>query len=256
MANRTMEVIRRVFNWAIAEEIAQVKANPCLQMSPPGGRKTSRERALSESEVKAFWEKLHDAGITPSLKLALRFILVTAQRKGEVAGARWDEIDEDARVWTISAERSKNGLAHRVPLSDLAVRLLDNARELAGKSAFVFPSAIGTRPIAAGALNKAVHRTRERFGILAFTPHDLRRTAATQMASMGIPRLTIGKVLNHVEEGVTSVYDRYAYDAEKRQALEAWAQRLADLVGNSPIRGPAGEVEERSDRQTAPAAAR
>lgn len=139
----------------------------------------------------------------------------------------------------------------------MAKRLLDDARELAGKSAFLFPSPIGTRPIAAGALNNAVHRTREeRFGISAFTPHDLRRTAATQMASIGIPRLTIGKVLNHVEEGVTSVYDRYAYDAEKRQALEAWAHRLADLVGISPIRRYAREVQERSDNRTAPAGER
>lgn len=89
LANRTMEVVRRVFNWAIAEEVAQVTANPCVRMLPPGGKNTSRERALSNSEVRAFWEKLGDAGITPSLKLALRFILVTAQRKGEVANAQW-----------------------------------------------------------------------------------------------------------------------------------------------------------------------
>jgi integrase len=171
------------------------------------------------------------AGITPTLKLALKFILVTAQRKGgEVAGARWDEVN-DRRVRIIPAGRSKNGLAHRVPLSDLAMRLLSEAWELAGKSVFVFPSSLGNRPISAGGLNNVVHRMREVFGVAAFTPHDLRRTAATQMASMGIPRLTISKVLNHGDEGVTSVYDRYAYDAEKRQALDDWASRLSAIAG-------------------------
>jgi integrase len=247
MANRTMEVIRRVLNWAIAEEIAQVEANPCLRMPPPGGRKTSRERALSDREVKTFWKKVDGAGITPTLKLALKFILVTAQRKGEVAGARWDEVN-DRQFWTVPAGRSKNGLAHRVPLSDLAVRLLEEAWELAGKSVFVFPSSLGNRPISAGGLNNAVHRMREVFGIAAFTPHDLRRTAATQMASMGIPRLTISKVLNHVDEGVTSVYDRYAYDAEKRQALDDWASRLSAIAGIANCQGQQALRPDESER--------
>lgn len=231
MANRTFEVVRCVFNWAMREEVGAIIANPCAQMAPPGGEESSRERALSDAEVRAFWGRINDAKITRGVGLALRFILVTAQRKGEVAGARWEEIDHDAAVWTIPADRSKNGLAHRVPLSALALEFLAEAKPLADQSPFVFPSPRLNRPVTAGALNNAAFRSRTTFGVGAFTPHDLRRTAATQMASMGAPRLTVGKVLNHIEAGVTSVYDRYAYDIEKRKALDAWARRLTEIVG-------------------------
>ena len=249
MANRTFEVVRGVFNWAMREEVAGITVNPCTQMRPPGGEEASRERALSDAEIMAFWTRLDDTGTTPAIRLALRLILVTAQRKGEVACARWEEIDRDAAVWTIPGDRSKNGLAHRVPLSPLALSVLDEAKRLAGKSPFVFPSSMTNRAVAAGALNNAVHRSLKTLGVAAFTPHDLRRTAATQMASMGIPRLTVGKVLNHVEPGVTSIYDRYAYDLEKRQALDAWARRLAEIVGIAEPQLNVASLDERR-RQT------
>lgn len=245
MANRTLEVVRGVFNWAMREEVGAIITNPCAQMAPPGGEESSRERALSDAEVKAFWGRINKAKITRGIGLALRLILVTAQRKGEVASARWEEIDHDAAVWTIPADRSKNGLAHRVPLSTLALELLAEAKALAGHSSFVFPSPHLNRPVTAGALNNAAFRSRATFGIGPFTPHDLRRTAATQMASMGVPRLTVGKVLNHIEAGVTSVYDRYAYDIEKRQALDAWAHRLSEIVGRTEPERNVASLDER-----------
>jgi len=86
------------------------------------------------------------------------------------------------------------------------------------------------RPIARHALARALYREREVLGLEPFTPHDLRRTAASHMASMGISRLVISKILNHVETGITAVYDRHSYDAEKREALEAWAAKLRDII--------------------------
>jgi integrase len=268
LANRTLEVVRQTFNWALREEIGDIAVNPCLRMPRPGGDETSRERVLSDAEIALFWERLDGAGMSQGTKVALRLVLATGQRKGEVAAARWEEIDESAKVWTIPAERSKNGLAHRVPLSRLALSLFDEVRELAdvcrdrssgsvcrdpganpraigttdeahgargARTGFVFPSLVGVRPVAAGALNNALYRTRGCFGIGRFTPHDLRRTAATQMASMGISRLIIGKVLNHVEPGVTSIYDRHGYDVEKRAALDAWAGRLSAILSPRAI---------------------
>jgi len=244
-ANRTLEVVRGMFNWAMREEIAGITVNPCAQMQPPSEEK-ERERALSDAEIAAFWSRLDATGITPAIRLALRFVLVTAQRKGEVAAAQWQDIDLDAAVWTIPADRSKNGLAHRVPLSPLAIGILAEAKKLAGRSRFVFASPVTGRAVGVATLGNALRRESKTFGIEAFTPHDLRRTAATQMASTGIPRLTIGKVLNHVEPGVTSVYDRHGYDLEKRQALDAWARRLSEIVG---IGEPATNVASLDDRR-------
>jgi integrase len=154
-------------------------------------------------------------------------MLLTAQRGGEVLGMRWAEVDFSDGCWTIPEERSKNGLSHRVPLSKPALALLEKERLLRGESSWVFPSASGLSPLAG--IQKAIQRVRRRAGI-DLRGHDLRRTAASNMASMGIPRLVIARVLNHVETGVTAVYDRHSYDREKREALEAWGRRLEEIV--------------------------
>ncbi len=242
MANRTLEVIRAVFNWALREEVGDLAANPCAQMLPPGGAEPSRERALTEAEIATLWTALDGVPVAAGQRLALRLILVTGQRKGEVATARRAEIDRAAAVWTIPAARSKNGIAHRVPLSPLALTLIDQAEALAGQAPWLFPSPRSDRPVTPNALNNALYRHRAAFGIAAFTPHDLRRTAATAMAGLGIPRVTLGKVLNHVEPGVTAIYDRHGYDLEKRRALDAWGARLAEIVGIAPT--AAGNVIE------------
>ena len=148
-------------------------------------------------------------------------------------------------VWTIPPEHVKNEKTHRVPLSALAVSLIQAAQALAGESEWLFPSPRGYVPVAGQAVNQALNRAlmpppkRPKAAKLAqkpairlsgVTPHDLRRTAASQMAGLGINRLIISKVLNHVETGVTAIYDRHGYDAEKRRALDAWGARLQGIT--------------------------
>ena len=142
----------------------------------------------------------------------------------------WDEIDGD--WWTIPAEKSKNGLAHRVPISDLAKTILAgvNGDE---RRVWVFPSPTLPRSHVANQ-HGAVVAIRKATG-LDFQPHDLRRTAASLMAGLGIQRLTIGKVLNHAEPGITSVYDRYGYDREKQGALKAWSKELERIVSGEKV---------------------
>lgn len=228
-ATATFKVIRRMFNYAVSRDIVPV--SPCSGLAAPA-RPSQRDRVLSATELRAFWSALEDVPISPGMRLALRLQLVTAQRKGEIVGATWNEFDLAGHWWTIPADRSKNGLPHRVPLSDLAISLLEQARKHAGASRWVFPSSSGDRPMIATAPNKAFLRHREALGFtnVQTTPHDLRRTAASQMTSIGIPRLVVAKVLNHAEVGVTAVYDRHSYDNEKRQALEAWARKLSSIV--------------------------
>jgi len=240
-ANRTLAVIRKMFNFALSRDI--VPATPCTKIPAPS-QENRRDRVLTQDEIKAFWNGLDKADMTEGSKLALKLQLLTAQRKGEVAQARWDEFDLEHGWWTIPAERSKNKLPHRVPLSPQALEVLREIKKLSRETHWLFPSPRklvtntddGTpqpvcRPITPESLDRAVRNNIDKLGGTHFTPHDLRRTAASMMAGMGTPRLVVKKVLNHAESDVTAIYDRHSYDAEKRKALNAWGRKLAAILG-------------------------
>ena len=144
---------------------------------------------------------------------------------------KWADIADG--WWTIPAEVAKNGLTHRVPLSAQSTALLAQVHAITGSSLYVFASPRKSlAPITA--IQKAAERIAKKAGV-DFVPHDLRRTAASCMTSMGISRLVVSKILNHVESGITAVYDRHSYDAEKRQALEAWGQRVEEILQASAV---------------------
>jgi integrase len=138
-----------------------------------------------------------------------RLRLITAQRGGEVAAMEAREIDLAGGWWTIPGYKSKNGLAHRVPLMPMALKILGQQLPRTGELGYLFPAprAKGQSPTSKFGLTKATERIRKRTGIKDFKAHDLRRTASSLMTGMGIPRLTVAKILNHVEPGVTAVYD-------------------------------------------------
>jgi integrase len=226
-ANRTLAVVRRMFNWAAAPDRAMVPqgSNPCRGLERPAPER-QRERVLSADELRALWQALD--GETLEIASLFRLYMLTAQREAEVRTLRWADVDLAARWWTIPAARAKNGRAHRVPLSPEAVEILHTQLALRTASAWIFPSerTRGCR----GRPYKAMHRLRRRSAISDFTPHDLRRTAASHMTSLGVPRLVVMKLLNHTERGVTAAYDRYGYDREKVEAVILWAQRLGEIV--------------------------
>jgi integrase len=235
MANRTLAVVRKMFNFAIERDCIDV--NPC-HMVKRVVRERPRDRVLSEDEVRAVWSALDDEHQVMAALVRLR--LLTAQRGGELQGATWEEVDLVGGWWTIPSDRSKNGLSHRVPLSPQALRIFkelhayrestrrpneDGDMEL---SPWVFPSTRKTGPHVHHA-QKAFERLVARSGV-KFRGHDLRRTAASLMVGGGVPRLVVSKILNHVETGVTAVYDRHSYDPEKRAALDYWGARLEQIV--------------------------
>jgi integrase len=219
LANRTLEIMRRIYNWGIEEE--RVEYNPCIGIEP--FPEQSRDRVLSEDEIRALWKALDEQ--PEAVRARFRLLLLTAQRYGEVRQMRWADVADD--WWTIPSEFAKNRLSHRVPLSDLALSIIESMRELAGGGTWVFPSPVSDGPIHTD--DKRVITLRKASGV-SFTPHDLRRTAASYMTSMGISRFTVGRVLNHVETSVTATYDRHSYDAEKRAALSSWAARLEEII--------------------------
>lgn len=244
MANRTLAVIRRMFNFAMERDI--ISASPCMSVKAPASE-NQRDRVLSIEEIRAFWHGLDGEnmnGVSPYIKLALKLELVTAQRKNECCAAAWEEIDMEEGWWTIPGEKTelrlhhgveeglaKNKLPHRVPLTALAIEILRAAKALSGDSPWVFPSHRTSRPITPPAINHALRLRRESLGI-AFIPHDLRRTAASQIASIGFGAV-VDKILNHKDNRVTAVYDRHSYDREKRQALEAWGRKLKTIISGT-----------------------
>jgi integrase len=179
-----------------------------------------------------------------SCQRIIRICLVTGQRVGEVAGIARHEVDWSAREWRLSGERTKNGHPHVVPLSDLALELLKEAFADADGLRFAFPC--GDGPLTPHAVARTILRANEvseerplgRFGIASWSAHDLRRTALTGMARLGIPPIVLGHVANHrstTRAGTTlSVYSQYGYDREKREALELWAARLRAITGPAP----------------------
>jgi integrase len=161
----------------------------------------------------------------------VKLLALTGQRRDEVARMEWAEIDFGRRSWTLPRERVKTDQAHEVPLSDAAVAILEAAPRIAG-SAYVFTTA-GDAPIS------GYSKSKRRLDVLlptdmpAWRLHDLRRTAASGMARLGVNLPVIEKVLNHASgsfAGIVGVYQRHSFGDEKRAALNIWGEHVASLV--------------------------
>jgi integrase len=213
-ANRLLSLISKIFTWALDEEI--IGASPAVRLKRPS-EEHERERSLSAEEIKILWPAFTALGYP--FGHALKFLLVTGQRRGEVAGMKWSEINGGG--WTLPGSRSKSKQGHRVPLSSLA---LDVLRESPRVGEYVF-TARGGRIDGWDAAKQRLAAP-----IAPWRIHDLRRTFATHLRSLGVDRLVVSKLLNHAEAGITRIYDRYALDAERDAAMEKWAQRLREII--------------------------
>jgi integrase len=241
-ANRTLAAIRKLFNWALQRGI--IEATPIALVEMPGAEH-KRERALSADEVRTIWAAAGELGYP--FGLFFRMALATGQRREEVAGMRWADVNESERIWTLPSEMTKAARAHVVPLSPLALELLAEAKEMADQllakpenaklRAYVFTTR-GDRPISGYSkaklrLDKAsatVCQAEELPLLEPWTIHDLRRTVGTGLGRLGVSRFIIARVLNHADRTVTGIYDRHEYLEEKRHALEAWGRYLGNLT--------------------------
>lgn len=229
-ANRLLAITGKMFNWAIGRGI--LENSPC-HLVPRPVPENRRDRVLTQDELITFWQNLPQLKILEPVKLALQLMLVTGQRKGEVLTVEKENLDFKTNWWTIPAEKAKNGLSHRVPLSPLAIDLFNRAINLSQDSRWVFASPYKKKTdghINPQSINHGLRKNIDKLNIGNFVPHDLRRTAASYMTGMGIPRLVVKKILNHVESDITAVYDRHSYDREKREALETWGYKLEEII--------------------------
>lgn len=237
-ANRVHALLKQLFDWSAAKDL--IPASPMAGVERPGGAERPRSRVLTADEISAFWSKLDTADMAELTRLALKLLLVTAQRRGEITFAKWSHFDLDAELWTIPVELLKSSHArreapepHQVPLSALALDVLAKLQAISGENVYVLPAYADKKksaPYSERVLSRAVRENEKHFDIPHFTPHDLRRTAASFMTKLGIPRLHVEKVLNHSTGDIAEVYDRHDYLPEKRAALERWAAHLSEII--------------------------
>jgi integrase len=232
-ANRVLAAVRVLFNWALSRGV--IEASPAAGVKAPGAE-TARERVLSEDELREVW-RAADAAPYPFGPF-FKLLILTAQRRDEVAGMCWSEIDEARALWTIPGERAKNGRAHEVPLSTPALDILRSIPRLDGSDQ-VFTTN-GRTPISGFSKAKARLDHASGVGLIErdeWRVHDIRRSVTTFMAETGIAPHVVDKLLNHVSgsiHGVAAVYNRHGYTDERRRALDAWANRLAAIVDSEP----------------------
>jgi len=224
VANQTLAAVSAIFSWGVKEEI--VAANPCKLVERNKTR--SRERVLSESELPAFWKAFDD--LDPERAAALRMILLTGQRPGEIGSMRREHIKDG--WWEMPGEPvpniwpgTKNGAAHRVWLSKPVRALLAESGE--GAAGFVFT---GGRGSAIQGLDGAMRMIVNKLGAERATPHDLRRTFSTTVTGLGFGRDALNRVTNHKDGGIASVYDRHGYAEENKRVMEIVAAKLMTLA--------------------------
>jgi integrase len=227
-AMRSFEDLRAMLRWAVSR--GDLDHNPIEGMRKPPGSKP-RERVLSDDEIRALWNGLPTAlARSEQCQRIIKLCLVTGQRVGEVAGMNRAELDLKRALWNIPGARTKNGHPHSVPLSPLAVELIEK-----GEGECIFANSDGEGALPGAAVARTITRAQDRFGIAQWSAHDLRRTALTGMAKLGVAPIVLGHIANHrttTKAGMTlSVYVQHAYEKEKREALELWADRLAGIIG-------------------------
>jgi integrase len=239
MANRNLAAVRKLFNWCLARDVIQI--SPCSLIEPPAPER-SRDRILTDDELRLVWNAA-GADASPFGPL-VKLLILTGQRLAEVGGMRWDEVDLANKLWTLPAERVKNGERHEVPLSDAALGILTALPRIKTTKGFVFTTtrdaAVSGFSRAKDSLDAAVEAslTNDAKPPEHWTFHDLRRTLASGMARLGIQLPVIEKVLNHSSgsfRGIVGVYQRHSYADEKRNALDAWASFVQSTVsGKKP----------------------
>jgi integrase len=247
-ARNTMKFARQMFKYACRQEWAEIQPFIEITESVPKIAPKADERHLDDDEIVKAWDEITKSSSSHEVKRALKLILVTAQRPGEVAQLHRNQIK--GRWWTIPSEvAGKNEREHRVYLTDTALELIGNGK------GYIFASESGKKGHVSGnTLSQAINRgyltdevvkvvgnrkikarKEPYFGMKPWSPHDLRRTARTNMARVGVLDEVGEEVVNHIKPGVVGVYNKYRYDKEKKDALLKWEGLLLEILNNKPV---------------------
>ena len=224
--NKVSKVLQSMFAFAVSRSI--METNPCSDIVV-FNEDAPKERILKADEIRKIWFGLEKTIMSESMRSVLKFLLVTGQRNGEVAGAKWEEFNIRSKWWTIPGTRTKNKKSHQVFLTPMVIDLLGQVK----RHGWVFPSGkdkhISPRSVSLAIRNNTEKRTQQKstygdfFKVGQFVPNDLRRTAAALMAEAGVDEAPIAKVMNQAPSDRTR-------DPEIRQALEVWEKKLQTIL--------------------------
>ena len=228
VANKTLKVLQSMFSFAVSRSI--LKLSPCADMEIQN-KDSPKVRVFKSGEIRKIWFGLENAKMSERMKSILKLLLLTGQRNGEVAGAKWEEFNLREKWWTIPGTRTKNKKRHQVFLTPMVIDILGQPK----KHGWVFPSGkdkhIAPRAVSLSIRNNSENKNQSRqnsaycdfFRVGQFTPNDLRRTAATLMEEAGVDEKIIDKVLNQSTKSNTR-------DPEIRQALQSLEQKLQEIL--------------------------
>jgi integrase len=227
-----------MLGWALDEGLIEKNPAACVKMP---AQKVERERALGDEEIRPFWFACDRIG-WPFGPVA-QLLLLTGQRRDELACSTWSEFDFNSQTWTLPSERTKNGRTHIVHLSGLAIEILEKLPHLASKKGWIFTTGLGGADTPVSGFGRGRERIAATMAEMSgevvahFTLHDLRRSAATGMAALGVAPHVVDKILNHSSGkigGVAKIYNRFEYIPERKAALDAWAQHVESLIRPAP----------------------
>jgi integrase len=237
-ANRVLRTLKKLFAYAV--EQSHIATNPVtMTIKGAGGREESRERNLSLDEIRTVLNEFATTNARTSwqVKNIVKLLLLTVQRPGEVCSMEWRHLNLDTGIWSLPKESTKSERAHTVHLSAQAIAILTEIQPLTGGDRYVFTSdKDNKRHIETRSLSQALRKrlvASDLRNMEPFTPHDLRRTATSRMADMGIAPHVLEKIQSHIMTGVMGVYNRADYFAERKEALVRWGNRIEQLANSS-----------------------
>lgn len=242
VANRALAHMKVFFGWALDRDI--IPSDPTDRVKKPT-RETSRERVLTDNELRAFWVAAGAMGYP--FGQAFKLLALTAQRRDEIASLQWSEINTDKARIELAGSRYKNGKPHTVPLSKAALEIIEKIDKIGDEPTNVFTTNAKT-PVSGFSKAKATldekmlielrrdvpQAEREKVKLAPWVIHDLRRTARTNFSKLGISTDIAERILGHTMGGVRGVYDRHSYLPQMADALERWAVHLTGIVDPKP----------------------
>jgi integrase len=236
-ANRVLSSLKQVFNYAVSRGRLQQNPAAGIRAKDIGGSEKPCERFLSIEEIKTLWHFLDSdkTQMAPQTKIAIKLILLTGVRTGELRLAQWSEFDFEQSLWTIPVDHGKAGIVVKIHLSSQVKNLLIELKSIS-QSCYVLSGIEAHNPLTENTLPRAIKRIQQRVGIPNWTAHDLRRTFATQLGeALRIDPVVIEKCLGHKMPRIMATYNRNEMLYERKEALDAWAEYIENLLQNNVV---------------------